>query len=185
MDSKSDEELIAAYWDGEEKAFEILVARYIKPIYGFVFRYIGNAGDAEDITQDVFLSVWKNNKKFDATKKFKTWLFTIAKNASLNWLKKRKPTSLSEFSVEREQDIEESLEDMEPLPEALFARKELRTELERTLATLNPTNRTTLILYYTEELTFQEIADIERESLNTIKSRHLRALKALRKLLSI
>lgn len=185
MEVRTDEELIRAYLDGEKSAFEILVKRYLKPVYGFVFRYVGNRGDSEDITQDVFVSAWKNLKRFDATRKFKTWLFTIAKNASLNWLKKKKPSLFSEFTTAEDgQRFEESIEDSEPVPEKLFERANLKEELEKAIGELNPIYQTTLLLYYTEDFSFQEIADIENESVNTVKSRHLRALAELRKLLN-
>lgn len=180
MESRTDEELIRAYLDGNEKAFEALTGRYIKPIYWFVFRYIQNVGDAEDITQDIFLSVWKNIKKFDTTKKFKTWLFTIAKNASVNWIKKKKALPFSDIIADNELQIEDTIEDAEPLPEELFVRANLKKELETAVAGLNPAYQTTIFLHYKEGLTFQEIADINGESLNTVKSRHLRALVTLK-----
>lgn len=66
----SDAQLIAAYLKGDEKAFEILVKRYLKPIYSFIYKNIGNPEAAEDITQETFVKVWKNLKKFKHDKKF-------------------------------------------------------------------------------------------------------------------
>jgi len=68
MKNYSDRKLIADYLKGDEKSLEILIQQYLKPIYNFVYRYAGNAQDAEDITQDVFVKVWRNLKKFDRQK---------------------------------------------------------------------------------------------------------------------
>ncbi len=186
MDERIDEELVTAYINGENLALEILVRRHIKPIFGFVFRYVGNVGDAEDITQDIFVSIWKNIDKFDTSKKFKTWIFAIAKNASLNWLRKKKPSTFSDVTKEGdEQQFDETIEDENPLPAELFDRASLKEELESAIGKLNPRYQTALILHYKEELTFREIAEIENESVNTVKSRHLRAINKLRKILGV
>ena len=86
---KKEEQLVRDYLKGDENSLEILIGQYLKPIYSFIYRYVGNASEAEDITQEVFVRVWKNLKKFDQNKKFKTWIFGIAKNASIDWLRKK------------------------------------------------------------------------------------------------
>ena len=89
-ENRSAEQLIANYLKGDQESLEILVRQYLKVIYSFVFRYVGNAEDAEDITQEVFVRVWRNLKRFNQEQSFKTWLFAIAKNAALDFLKKKK-----------------------------------------------------------------------------------------------
>lgn len=86
----ADEILIKKYLQGDEKSLEILIQRYLKPIYSFIYRFIGNKQDAEDVTQEVFVKAWRNFKKFDQEKKFKTWIFSIAKNTAIDFLKKRR-----------------------------------------------------------------------------------------------
>ncbi len=73
--SRLDEKLIADYLAGDEQSLELLIKQYLKPIYSFVSRYVGNGQEAEDITQEVFVRVWRSLKKFDQTKSFKTWVF--------------------------------------------------------------------------------------------------------------
>ena len=90
MKQLSDEHLVSKYLSGEKEALEILIRRYLKPVYGFVYKYTGGVSETEDISQDVFIKVWKNLKKFDQVKNFKTWLFTIAKNTTLDFLRKKK-----------------------------------------------------------------------------------------------
>ncbi len=180
-DKKNDSELIASYLSGDEAALQALFERYLKPVYGFVYRYVGNAGDAEDITQDAFVNAWKNLKKFDRSRNFKTWLFAIAKNAALNWLKKKKPALFSEFEKEDGGNLlAETLADPAPLPEKIFADKELGRKLAAAMEGLKPDYRTVLLLYYNDHLTFEEIGEAVGKPLNTVKSQHRRALIALR-----
>ncbi len=180
-----DEELIYAFLRGDQYALETLIKEYMGPIYNYIYYLVGNAGDAEDITQDVFVSAWKNIERFDRTKKFKTWIFAIAKNASFNWLKKKKPKLFSDVPVSNERDepenFIETIADDSPLPEELFTRADLGLQLSKAIDALNPIYRSILLLHYKEELSLQEIAELENESINTIKSKHRRALMQLKK----
>ena len=112
MEELSDEKLIILAKNGQETAFSALVQRYLSLVYNFSFRYTSSTTDAEDITQEVFIKVWRNLKKFDDSKAFRPWLYKIAKNTSLYWLKKKvdKPfAALPEYFVDNLVD-ENSLE---------------------------------------------------------------------------
>lgn len=184
MELRTDETLIGAYLEGDEEALRTLIGRYVGPVFRFIHRYLGDEDDAKDITQDVFVNAWKHLKRFDRTKKFKTWIFTIAKNASLNLLKKKRPSLFSELEDEEGNlGLEETLADPAPLPEELFARADLVLQLSLALQKLHPEHRTVLLMHYQDQLTFQEIGEFLGEPLHTVKSRHRRALLALRKLL--
>ncbi len=186
MTENNDEQLIKQYLDGDEKALEILVQKYLKQIYNFVFRMTRNAHDAEDIAQEVFLKTWKNLKKFDKNKSFKAWLFRIAKNASIDFLRKKKIIPFSDFSNDDgENMIAENIIDEAPLPDEIFERKDLAQTLTKATDKLPLNYRAVLYLYYNNQLTFQEIADSLDEPMNTIKSRHRRALAMLRKMLIV
>ena len=154
-------------------------------VYKFVYRYVGNADAANDIVQDVFIKVWKNISKFDPQKNFKTWLLTIAKNTALDAIKKKKAVLFSKIE-EGETDLDSFLApyvDGPDLPDELLAKKQTKADLERVLQQLSPTYRSVLLLRYTEHLKFREIADTLQEPIDTIKSKHRRALIQLRKLL--
>src|SRR5579864_3367577 len=97
MEEMKDHELVKQYLKGDEKSLEVLVAKYLNPIYRFVYSYVKDQQTAEDITQDVFLKVWKNAKKVDKNKNFKSWIYTIAKNTALDFLKKKKSIPFSSF----------------------------------------------------------------------------------------
>jgi len=172
----SDSQLVVDYLKGDEKSLEVLIKRYLKPIFSFVFRFTGNIHDAEDITQEVFVKVWWNLKKFDRQKSFKTWVFSIAKNTAIDFLKKRRTQVFSETEIE-------TVVDPTPLPQELLEKAEAGELLKSALNKLELKYRMVLLLYYNDHFNFREIAEILDEPLNTIKSRHRRALLMLRKLL--
>jgi len=123
----SDEQLVGDYLKGDEKSLEILIKRYLGPIYGFVFRFVGNREDAEEIVQKVFIKVWWNLKKFKQDKNFKTWIFAIAKNTALDFLRKKKVVQV--FS---EPEIETVIAPA-PLPQELLEKTETMKLLESVL----------------------------------------------------
>ncbi|MCX6760863.1 MAG: sigma-70 family RNA polymerase sigma factor [Candidatus Nealsonbacteria bacterium] len=184
MENFSDKQLIAAYLRGEEKSFEVLIGRYLKPIYRFTHRYVGNIQDAEDITQDAFLKVWRNLKKFDLEKSFKTWIFSIAKNTCIDFFRKKKTIPFSMFEKENgENALLETLADSSPLPDELLERKGIGETLSKAMEVLSPKYRSVLFLRYNDHFNFREISETFNEPIDTIKSRHRRALILLKKLL--
>ncbi len=184
MTEKTEQQLIAEYLKGDEKSLEFLIHKYLRPVYNFVYNFVGNDADAEDIVQDVFVKVWKNIKKFNEKKSFKTWIFTIAKNTSLDFLKKKKAVPFSRFEDKNgDNGFLENIEDDELLPDKLLEREDIGGILTKAIETLSANYKTVLLLHYKEELTFQEIATILAESINTVKSRHRRALATLKGLL--
>lgn len=180
----SDQELIAQARAGNDAAFEILMRRHLQPIYRFILRLSGDAAVAQDLAQETFIKVWKNLKKFNPTKSFKVWLFTIAKNTTFDWFKKRRALPFSALEDEDEASPLENLADQTPLPDELFQKNETQIALTVALNNLQPKARTVMLLHQIEDMTFQEIADALDEPLNTIKSRYLRAVAALRKILA-
>lgn len=181
----SDQQLIDGYLAGDDESLDFLIKRYLKPIYSFVYRYVGNEQEAEDITQEIFVKVWRNLKKFNQNKKFKTWIFSIAKNTSIDWLRKKKAMPFSNFENEKGENLlTKTLIDPYPLPDEIFERIGITEMLNKVMNQLIPEYRMVLFLRYNDHFTFREIAESLGESLNTIKSRHRRALIQLRKLLS-
>lgn len=181
MTNIGDQKLIRKYLQGDEKSLEILILAYIKPIYGFVYRYVGNAQNAEDITQEIFVKVWRHLKKFNQNKNFKTWVFAIAKNTAIDFLKKKKTMPFSEFeNGEGKNMLTETLADPAPLPQELLERASVAQMLELAMDKLSPKYRMVMFLRHNDHLTFREIAESLNESLNTVKSRYGRALIILK-----
>ena len=180
----NDEQLVSAYLNGDEKSLETLIQRYMDPIYSFVYRHIGKPREAEDVTQEVFLKCWKNLKTFDQQRSFKTWIFNIAKNASIDFLRKKKSINFSDLENEDgENEIVDNLTDSEPLPDELFERKNLAEELTGAINKLPLKYRMVLFLHYNDHFNFREISESLGESINTVKSRHLRGIKMLKSLI--
>ena len=183
--SHSEKQLITDYLDGNQEALEILVRQYLKPIYSFVYRYVGSPQEAEDITQETFIKVWRNLKKFDQSKSFKTWIFSIAKNSAIDFLKKKKAIPFSEFENEEgENMITETLADPSPLPHELLEKAGMAQVLTSAMEKLSPKYRMVLFLRYNDHFNFREIAESLGEPLHTITSRHRRALIQLKKILT-
>jgi len=184
MATNPEAQLIAKYLAGDEKSLEILIKSYLKPIYSFVYRYVRNEQEAEDITQEVFVKVWRNLKKFDQDKSFKTWIFSIAKNTSIDWLRKKKAIPFSNFENKEGKNIlTEKLTDPAPLPNEILERVGIAETLNAAMSQLIPKYRIVLSLRYNNYFTFGEIAESLGEPLHTVKSRYRRALIQLRKLL--
>ncbi len=180
VENLSDQQLIENYFKGDEKSLEILIKRYLKPIYSFIYRYVGNAQEAEDITQETFVKIWRHLKRFDKERSFKTWIFSIAKNASIDFLKKKKAMQFSDLERD-ENTLTERFVDSSPLPSELLEQKDIIGALAKSINKLLPKYRKTLLLRHNDNLTFREISETTGELLNTVKSRYRRALIMLKK----
>src|SRR3989344_8556837 len=183
---RNDQKLIVDYLNGDDGAIAFLIDRHLKGVFNFIRRLAGNREEAEDITQETFLKMWRNLKKYRLGENFKTWLFTIARNTAINYMRKKRNFAFSDFEDDKgENALTESLTDTEPLPDEIFAKAEEKKLLEYALDKLSLPHRETILLYYTEHLTFISMKSekILGEPLNTVKSRHRRALIELRKLL--
>jgi RNA polymerase sigma-70 factor (ECF subfamily) len=179
---KTDNELVKEVLCGDKNAFQVLLERHIRPLYQFTYRYLRNSDDADDATQEAFVRAWKNLKKFDTERNFKTWLFTIAKNISLDLIKKKKPTSFSQIGEEEKLDafLAPYLNGPET-PDMAFDRTIMRADLTEALQALPQSYRTVLAMRYEGNLKFREIAEALGEPIDTVKSKHRRGLLMLKK----
>ena len=172
---KKDEELIKDYLKGNERAFEILIKRYLKPIFNFVFSLTQDKEITEDLVQEIFVKTWKNLKKYNPQYSFKTWIFTIAKNTIIDWQREKKEIPFS-FLEEKNGFFSQNLLDKNPLPDEIFFQKEIKNFLEK----ISLKYREILELYFYEGLNLREISQSLKISLNTVKSRYRRAIRILK-----
>lgn len=175
------ENLVAAHIAGDENAFPAIVDLYLKPAYNFAYRLLGNADDAADIVQEAFLKAWKGIRRFRQGMNFKTWLFAIVRNCAIDLARKKKLPVFSDVETAPDKSVEDLAVSPEPLPDAILAAAESRQELERALSSLPLIYREVLLLRYDEEMGFEDIARLTGVSADTARSRHRRALAALRK----
>ena len=181
---KDDAQLVSESISEKSESFEELVHRYTQPIYNFAYRLTGNVQSAEDITQETFVKVWKNLKKYDPSQSFRAWIFTIARNTSTDLMRKKKSIPFSNLSNDENGAFEDTISDSELLPNELISKMENAKVLEKLLSSLPPDYQTVLLLYYQEGLTFDEIGEVLHKPLNTVKSWHRRALLKLREMIS-
>lgn len=176
---KSDENLVKEYLEGEENSLKVLIDRYTPHIYNFSVRF-APLDNTNDIVQEVFIKVWKNIKSFNIKKaSFKTWIFTIARNTITDYLRKRKMVVFSSLDKE-EENFADNIEDDVILPDEALIKLEDKEFLNNLLDKIPVHYKEVLILYYQEEMTFNEIGNLLKKPLNTVKSYHRRALLLLR-----
>jgi RNA polymerase sigma-70 factor (ECF subfamily) len=174
-----DGDVVAAFLAGEERAFQEIVDRYQTRLLNFVYRTIGDREKAEDLVQEVFIRVYRHLHRFDATKKFSTWIYTIASNLAKNELRNRSRNPLVLFQTIKSnwQDEERPLqfEDSSSRPDDLFRKRHLRALVEEATAQLPEHHRQVFVLRELEGKSYEEIAEITSTNLGTVKSRLNRA----------
>jgi len=168
---ETDRKLINMFLKGDEEAFGMLMSRYEKPLYFFIYRMVGNHEDAADICQRTFVQVFQKVKGFLARSSFKTWLYRIATNQSLNHI--RSSSRLRTEELSEEHPICVSNEDR-----AGGADDEL---LRRMIAGLPEKQRLTLVLRIYQEMSFREISSVTGITENSAKVNFHHALGTLRK----
>ena len=174
--------VVTAFLGGEERAFQELVERYQGRLLNFVYRTIGDREKAEDLVQEVFIRVYRHLHRFDRSKKFSTWIYTIASNLAKNELRNRSRNPLVLFQTIRKnwQDDDRPLqfEDTTARPDDLFRKRHLRELVEDSVAKLPAHHREVFVLRELEGKSYEEIAEITECNLGTVKSRLNRARNA-------
>jgi len=175
----SDKQLIINYLGGDDNSLELLIKRYLKYIYNFVYKNVGDQASAEDITQEVFIKVWKNIRKFDQNKNFKPWIFQIAKNTTIDFLRKKKAIPFSRFENEKGQNM--LIENIIAKPLNLLKNFDDKRILAVAMRGLTDKEQKLINLRHNDGMSFKEIAEVFQESINTIKSRYRRIVISLKK----
>jgi RNA polymerase sigma-70 factor (ECF subfamily) len=175
---KTDSELIELYiGDKDMNSLNVLIRRYLKIAYNFAYHFTNDSREAEDITQESFIKVWKNISRFDKNRKFKPWLLKIVRNTALDYFKKRKDYVFSKFDdLEGNNPILDTLPDVELTPVEMSELKDDVQMLKSVVSEMPIYYRQVLSLYYEEGLTLEEVATILDKSKDTVKSQHRRAI---------
>ncbi|MFZ2975357.1 MAG: RNA polymerase sigma factor [Candidatus Moraniibacteriota bacterium] len=181
--NEEDKNLIQAFFAGNERAYPKLLEKYLKSVYNFLRTFTADSDALDDLTQETFIKAWKNLKSFDTEKNFKTWLFVIAKNTAYDFLKKKKTIPFSEFSDEQGNNALENISADKILPLEMLEKVEQEQVFEKKLTQLPADYQALLLLRYKENFSLQEISQILNIPYNTTKSRHIRALEKLKKIL--
>ena len=173
--TKTNTELVKLLKKGDMKAFDIIYKKYSKRLYGFVFRYVKQEADTEEIVQDVFIKIWKSREKIDVYSSFESFLFTIAHNATVNLLKKRATEQKYVEHVKSLQNLEKAYE----LTDEIHY-KELKQKLQGFLNELSPRQKEIFQLSREEGLSNTEIAKKLGISVQTVKNHLVTALSFLK-----
>jgi len=170
-----DEELIFLFQEGEMLAFEEIVKRYKDPLLNFVFRFLSDRSESEDIVQETFLRVFRNKRAYKKIAKFSTWIYTIAGNLAKTELRKRKKRNLYSISTIGYDDKDFEISDESSNPEKKTNTKMYDEIIQREISQLSPKFREVIILRDIQELSYEEISKIIKVPLGTVKSRVNRA----------
>jgi len=179
LGSLDDTALVTAFLAGESRAFDAIVDRYQLRLLNFVYRIVGDRERAEDLVQEAFIRVHRHLGRFDRSKKFSTWVYTIASNLAKNELRNRSRNPLVLFSsiTQGWEDEERPLEFEDPnsRPDDEFRRRHVREAVEKSVAQLPAHHREVFVLRELEGRSYEEIAVITHCNLGTVKSRLNRA----------
>lgn len=177
MEDDPDETLVERCRDGDGTAFAALVGRYHRPIYNAAYRVLGNAEDAADITQVVFMKVTERLDDFDSRYKFFSWIYRIALNESLNLARKHG----------REEPLDEDAEiagARSAEPDWNAHQEELSERIQRALTGMSVDDRAVITLRHFSDCSYREMSNILGIAEKTVKSRLFAARRRLRELLA-
>jgi RNA polymerase sigma-70 factor (ECF subfamily) len=188
LEERSDSQVVQAFLDGDERAFGELVRRYDNRLLNFVYRTVGDRERAQDLVQETFVRVYRHLARFDQSKKFSTWVYTIASNLAKNELRNRSRNPLVLF-----QTIKKNWEaDHRPLewedntyrPDDLYRNRHLKELVDNAVSQLTEHHRIVFVLREMQGKTYEEISEITGVNLGTVKSRLNRARNNFASLIS-
>ena len=178
----SDAEVVARAREGRQEAFREIVVRYERPIYSLVARMLQDPAAAEDLAQEVFIKAFRRLDTYDPQRKLSSWLFKIAHNTTIDYLRRHTPDTVP---LEEEKDdgrggLAAVLADGSSENPALAAeRRDMARSLERAIARLRPEYRESVVMFYLEGASYQEICEVTGLPLGTVKTNLHRARKEL------
>lgn len=171
--------VVARYLAGDPRAFAEIVRRYQQRLLNFVLRMIGDRERAEDLVQEAFIRVHRHLHRFDPTKKFSTWIYTIASNLAKNELRNRSRSPLVFYQSSHSRHDEDTrplqFEDSHTRPDDMFASRHLKDLVDHTVARLTAHHQEVFVLRELEGKSYEEIAELTHCNLGTVKSRLNRA----------
>ena len=173
----TDEQAALLVQNGDKDKFGLLMDRYKARLFRYGRKFLANEDNIDDVVQDVFIKAYQNIRSFDVSQKFSPWIYRIAHNTYINAIKKisRGPIYTFDFDTIVSHPVYEDplIKETEDV--------EMKKMVERGLEKVSPNYREIVILYYIEELSYKEIADILRIPIGTVGIRLKRAKEALKK----
>ncbi len=181
-------ELIQAYLAGDESAFTRLDRLYRPRLLNFVTRMVQDRGRAEELVQETFLRVFRHGHRYDPSRKFATWIYTIAGNLARNDLRRRRRSPIvTTEAISRTGEVADwadLAEDPAPRPDEAQVSRSMMELVQKTVARLAPIHREVFVLRELEDKTYEEIAELVGCDLGTVKSRLNRARRAFAQMIA-
>ena len=171
-----DAQLVRRVADGDEGALRTLFARHQTPVYRFILRLVRNEAVAEELTNEVFLEVWRNAGSFEARSSVRTWVLSIAHHRAVSSLRKRREEGWNE-------DRAFTIADTDDDPEVSAQKQDKSTLMRRCMGALSNEHRQVIDLVYYQELSINEVSKVVGIPENTVKTRMFYARKRLSELL--
>jgi RNA polymerase sigma-70 factor (ECF subfamily) len=174
---QTDEQVAFLVQKGDKEAFGILMDRYEKKLFSYARKFLTGQDNIEDVVQEVFIKTYKNIKYFDISQKFSPWIYRIAHNTFVNALreKSKNPLRFFDFDTFLGHQVYEDTMPIEKEQERMLK------VIDQGLDKLSPDYREIIILYYIQNLSYKEIADVLHIPIGTVSVRLLRAKNALKK----
>ncbi|MFC1807123.1 RNA polymerase sigma factor [Candidatus Omnitrophota bacterium] len=170
-----DRDLIIRASEGDVDSFEQIYKAYSGFVYNLALRVGRNKDDANEVTQDVFMSIYRNLKNFKFNSSFKTWVYRVATNYSINYAKKR--SKVNDRTIEYSDSLDSHTTESEI--SANIEKEHRSFVIKKMLDMLNPEYRICMVLRHIEGLSYEEIADLLRVNINTVRTRLKRARERL------
>lgn len=174
----SDEELIKRICGGKSEEYGEVIKRYEKKLGRYIQRVVNRKDEVEDILAEVFLSAYKNIKGFDTKRKFGSWIYRIAHNKAVDFIKKQRNITISDEEID---DFWENLKSEDKLAEELAIDEEQKKEIEAAIEKLETKYREVIWLFFEEEKSYEEIADVLHTSVSNVGVMLKRAKEKLKR----
>lgn len=183
LEKQTDEELIFSFQQGDAAAFDLLVGRYKNQLMNYVFRFVGNYDECDDIVQETFVRVYYKKHTFKPIAKFSTWIYTIASNLAKTRLRQRDRQKLFSFfqkqCPEEEFEIADKKYDLDRITDAIMVEEIVQNALTK----IPKKYREAVVLRDIQDMTYEDIATILHTNTGTVKSRINRGRALLKELL--
>ncbi len=182
----SDIELVRQALEGSDTAYSDLLGRFQRPVFSLIRRMVLDPALAEDLAQEAFLKAFRALGSFDQSRKFSSWLFKIAHNTTIDYLRKKQLDTVALETADSEQpDLVAVIPDSRAeSPEASAHSRDMAQALEQALMSLRPAYREVIVLRFQEGLAYEEIAEITGLPLGTVKTHLHRARNGMARHLS-
>jgi RNA polymerase sigma-70 factor (ECF subfamily) len=183
LDQNTDEQLIALFQQGNSDAFDLIVKRFKDSLTNYTFRYLGDYDECDDVVQETFVRVYKNKDSYKPLAKFSTWIYTIATNLAKTRLRQKQKVNI--FSFLKSKELEDRFEvidtaySLDNITDSILLDKIIQNALDKIPAKY----KEAVILRDIQELSYEEISEIIKANVGTVKSRINRGRERLREIL--